>query len=74
MNSQVLDLAMFSEFDYLQLMLLGGFCRYVDVLELLWVVDELSERASFQMAHVQSRRWIGLCDFVEHASLQMAHA
>ena len=59
MNSRVLVLAIFGNLDDLQLML-GGLCRWVDVLELFRMVDELFERASFQMAHTQLRRLLNL--------------
>ena len=63
------------DLEYLpQLMLLGGLCRWVDVLEPFGLVDELFERASIQMAHARSRRLLDFFNFVEHASFHVAHA
>ena len=69
----LLSLRFVGDREYLHLMLLDGH-GWVDVLELSWVVDELVERLSFQYAHAQSCWLLDFFDFVEHASLQMAHA
>ena len=55
MNSQIILLTILVVMDYLQLMWLGGLCRWVYLLELFGLVDELFERARFQMAHAKSR-------------------
>ena len=46
----------------------------VDVLELDGLLDELFERASFQIAHARSCWLLDCFDFFEHTGLLMAHA
>ena len=55
-------------------MVCGGLLLRVGVLELDGLLDELFERASFQIAHARSCWLLGCFDILEHEGLLMAHA